>query len=176
METRKLRNPEIAAIVAAKFHRRNTHIQIEDLEQEALRALWRAESCGRYDPHLSSLATFSTTVATRSLLTYVGRQGRVGPITEELSDDLADDRPDPEHAAIFGEMIRQLPEDARTVVRLVLGDSASFGGVSSGEARRVIGEALGWPARRLADAFSVIEAALRSSGHGFFRQAPVTEG
>jgi len=174
VSNRQLRHPEVAAIVAARFYRANRHMgaEYEDLEQIAAQAVWRAE--GRYDPHASSLATFSTVCATRDLLSHVDRRVRRQLVTEELGEHEVDPGPSPEYAAIFGEMVRQLPEDARTVVRLVMEDASVFGGLASETARRMIGRALGWPAERLQDAFASIEASLRSGGRGFSRSAPMS--
>lgn len=169
-----LRNPEIAAMVAHDFHRRNPAIEYETLEQEALEAVWRSETGGRYDPRVASLRTFSTTCARRQLLTIAQREGRRAIPTVSLdmrrggekmdglsiAETLADESPDPEHVAMFRELLRQLPEDARTVVRLALEEAGSLGGLAPRRARAVIAEALGWGADRLREAFSSIESAL----------------
>lgn len=181
MTRKTIRNPDVAMAVAGDFYRRNSGaIEREVLEQEAMTAVWRAESRtgpGAYDPHLSSLRTFSTVCARRDLLTLAERHARTAISTVPLyahadgrestnlmlAETIADDAPDPEQAAIFGEMLRQLPEDARTVVRLILEDAEAFVGASPRRARGLVAEALGWTSGRLRGAFVSIEAALTPS-------------
>lgn len=155
-------------------------IEYDDLLQEARLAMWRAGS--RYDPGLASARTYGSTCARRHLCTVVARHGRRALPTvslfdregdDDLIDRLAADGPAPDAHAVLMDVIRQMPEDARTVVGLVLGDAAAVAGVARAEARAVIGEALGWPADRLARAYAAIGAALRGGGEGFFRTRPV---
>ena len=180
---RTLKHAEIAAMVAHKFHRRNPDIEYEVLEQEALQAVWRAQDGDRYDPSKAGFATFATVCATRQLLTLAQSHRRRCLPTESLDAVeagmpdargwLADERqPDPEHLAMFAELIRQLPDDARTVVQLVLGDAGTFGGLASRRAKRLIADALGWPAERLVSAFSDIAHGIGRKGVA--RRAPIT--
>lgn len=170
-----LKHAEIAAMVAYKFHKRNPDIEFEVLEQEALEAVWRAQDGDRYDPCKAGFATFATTCATRQLLTLAQTHRRRYLPTDSLDAVetgmldargwLIDDRqPSPEHSAIFAELIRQLPDDAKTVVQLILGDASAFGGLASRRAKKLIADALGWPAERLLSAFSDIAYGLGRRG------------
>ena len=180
-DRRTLKHAEIAAMVAGKFHRRNPDIEFEVLHQEALEAVWRAQDGDHYDPTKAGFATFATTCATRQLLTLAQTHRRrclpiesLDAIEAGVLDArgwLDDPQPGPEHSAIFSELIRQLPDDARTVVQLVLGDAGMFGGLVSRRAKRLIGDALGWPAERLLSAFSDIAHGLGRKGVS--RRAPV---
>lgn len=180
-DRRTLKHAEIAAMVAHKFHRRNPDIEFEVLHQEALEAVWRAQDGDRYDPRKAGFATFATTCATRQLLTLAQTHRRRCLPTESLDAVeagmldvrgwLADDRqPGPEHSAIFAELIRQLPDDAKIVVQLVLDDASAFGGLASRRAKRLIADALGWPAERLLSAFFDISHGLGRKGVS--RRAP----
>lgn len=174
-DRRTLKHAEIAAMAAHKFHKRNPDIEYEVLHQEALAAVWRAQDGDRYDPCKAGFATFATTCATRQLLTLVQTHRRRCLPMESLDAVeagmlesrgwIVDDRqPSPEHSAIFAELIRQLPDDARTVAQLVLGDASTFGGLASRRAKRLIADALGWPADRLLSAFSDVAHGLGRSG------------
>lgn len=167
----QLRNPGVAPIVATKFYRSNAHIGIdyEELEQEAYGALYRAETSPLYDPRKASLATFSNWCVSNELCTVLERHKRRHPVNESLTprpgergieEWMSDGQPTPEDTVIFLEMLRQLPEDARIVVQVVLGDPGKFGGIASRACKQMIGEALGWSSGRLRRAFKSIESML----------------
>ena len=137
-----------------------TGIEFEDLLQEARIAYHVAE--GRYDPRKSAFVTFATHCVYRSLCSVADREKQKAPEHEELHEWTAfDGAPSPEDQAIFREMLHQLPEDARTMVDLVLSDAREFLGVSPAGARRALRNALGWPAARVDDAFATVSRALR---------------
>lgn len=172
-----LKNPDIAPMLARKFHKKNIQlgIEYEVLEQEAYKALWMSETDGFYDPYQSALRTFSNTCINRHLLTYVLDCAHKHPVGITISMEMPlssgegpttvgeifyDASPDPEHQAIFSEMLRQLPEDARTVAALIFGDASAYGGITPRAAKKLIASALGWTDGRLRAAYKAIEIAL----------------
>lgn len=119
---------------AASFHR-TTGLDLDDLLQEArvahLRAV-RAEENGKYDPHISSFDTYATNAVYHHMCRVHGANRRGAEVLgEDLSGEedasfeetLVDDRtPAPDRRLLLAELVRELPDDARAVVDLVLGD------------------------------------------------------
>lgn len=158
----QLKNPEIAAMVAWKFQRKNVHMEYDDLHQEALQAVWLSETDGHYDPYKSCRATFSTTCTTRALLTYVQNRNRKHPTNAdpdiELEEILDSATPSPENILIFYDLMRSLPDDAKTVVRLALSDASAIRGLGSRVVQTVvrIARSLSWEPPRLIAAYDAI--------------------
>jgi DNA-directed RNA polymerase specialized sigma24 family protein len=127
-------------------------IDPDDMLQEARIAVWRAECAvesGQYDPRKASFNTYATTAVYRRMCSVLDNHKRIlanggdnlngGRDTfqllnyhrkwtdserdineiEEIPDQLS---PGPDRALILAELIRELPDDARAVVDLVLGD------------------------------------------------------
>lgn len=153
----------IPQTLAASFAA-TTGIDRDDLLQEASLAYWRARSGGAYDPHFAAFNTFATHCVYRHLCS-VARTGRRYPQHEELQPNdnrLSTNDPSPEDRLIFAEMLRDLPEDARTVVSLILGDAQAMASLTRAAAKRALKKALPWPPHRLEAAFSSITEALVS--------------
>ena len=151
---------------------RTTGMDFDDLLQEARIAYLRADGvAGGNDPHKSAFITFATWAVYRSLCSAADYDRRKAPPHEELFEWTAfDGAPSPEDAAIFRELLRQLPEDARTMVDLVLSDAGEFLGLSPSGARRALRGALGWPAERVNAAFAVVSRMLRGP---VIRRSPI---
>jgi DNA-directed RNA polymerase specialized sigma24 family protein len=119
---------------------RTTNLELDDLLQVGRMAHARAETAidtGQYDPRKSSFNTFTTRVVYRELCSELEWSRRhSGPPTVSLDaedeeedgprrgvGELADETtPAPDRRLVLAELIRELPEDARAVVDLVLGD------------------------------------------------------
>ena len=137
--------------LAASFAR-STGLEREDLAQEARLAAWRAEQ--RYDPELAAWSTFSHSAVTRQLCTVLNRHRRYHSGHVELADEQASQEASQEDRLVFLDMLRQLPEDARTVAELALSSGDELLGLapnswSAGSLRDAIRTALGWPASRV---------------------------
>ncbi|MEQ1894454.1 MAG: sigma-70 family RNA polymerase sigma factor [Planctomycetota bacterium] len=97
----------------------------EDVVQEVFLALWR--DAGRYDPGLSSEASFITTVARRRVIDQRRRHGRA-PRTEELGEELGERVDELEavdlsdEARLAEEALGGLAQAQRDVLRLALVD------------------------------------------------------
>lgn len=144
---------------AAWSFTRTTGMEQEDLLQEARLAVIRAEP--HYNPHKAAWSTFSTTCVTRQLCGVVSAERRKHPQHEELGDWLPSQEPGPEDRAIFMELLRQLPEDARTIVDMIFSDASIMAGMTPARARRTIKAVLMWPADRVDVACAAIVTVLR---------------
>ena len=147
----------------------STGIDPEDLAQEARIAAARAVAT--YDPAHASLRTYASRCVYRRLLTVATRERRRYPAVDDEPLDEEEPSADasPEDAAVFREMLRELPEDAALVCDLILGDASRFAGLSPSAARRAVRDALDWPRARLARAFESVSASLASGGRGMIR-------
>jgi DNA-directed RNA polymerase specialized sigma24 family protein len=150
-----MKNIDIAKIHAHKFSV-NTTMDPDDLLQEALMAVWYAESGGSYDPEKASLRTYSSTCAFRHLCTVVEQHKRRYPAMDELDEAMPSDEPTPEDAALFLELIRELPSDARIVVETVLSDAIALSGLSPTRAKRTIAAKLSWSRERIREAMDTV--------------------
>ena len=162
----------VAQHYARTFHG-STGIELDDLLQEARMAAWTATSNDRYDARRASLRTYASNVVYRRMCTLTGQHGRRQPPTEELDEGFASATPSPEDEVGFRELLRELPEDARIVVSMILSDAGAVANLAPGCAKRVIADALGWPKGRLQSAFSRIEMMLMKYGRpdfGFVRR------
>ena len=175
-----MKNVDVAQYHARKFSV-NSAMDHDDLLQEALLAVWLAEVGGTYDPEKASLRTYSSTCCFRGLCTVVERHKRKNPTTDELDETLPGHGPSPEDRALFMELIRELPNDARLVVEAVLSDAAALSGLSPTRARRAVVEKLSWPRERIRDALDAVADLFRprddldlllGSAFGTLRWAP----
>lgn len=139
---------------------RSTGIEEEDLTQEARLAAYLAASDGRYDPCKASLATYASTRVYRHLCQVNRKEARHPRVTCELDEDMPLDAPSPEDVTLFWELIRQLPEDARTVVDLVLGNAPAVANLSPMDSKQIVAETLGWPRARLREAYGAVTGML----------------
>lgn len=162
------------AVVAYHVGRfaRTIRMPREDLEQEARVAVVRAVNA--YDPALASLRTHASRCVYRHMVDLQRRQDRRRGVLVDAGDEFDPDEWEsddagPEDAAVFREMLRELPGDARAVCDLVFGDASLVAGLSRVEARRALREALGWPGERVRRAFAAISAALDGGGRGMIR-------
>jgi RNA polymerase sigma factor (sigma-70 family) len=156
----------IPAMLASSFAR-TTGIDRDDLMQEALIAYWWADACGNYDPHYAAFSTYATHCVTRRLCDVVRATNRQPRYDEMPADDtLADPAPSALDRIEFADVLRGLPEDARTVVRMVLDDAQALAGMTRTAARRALRERLGecLPPRQVDRAFAAIRRALRNGG------------
>lgn len=150
-----MKNIDVAKIHARKFSV-NSAMEQDDLLQEALLAVWQAETGGTYDPEKASLRTYSSTCAFRHLCTVTERHKRRHPTMDELDEAQPSDDPTPEDAALFMELIRELPGDARIVVETILSDVSEFSGLSPTRARRAVINKLAWPTKRVKEALDAV--------------------
>jgi len=149
---------------------RSTGLELDDLLQEARLAYWKAKHHGSYDPHKSAWSTYSYISVSRHLWGVTDSHRRKYPDCEELSDEVPCGDPSPEDRAIFMEMLRQLPDDARTVVDLVFSGAPELSSATPARIRQVLRSALGWPADRVNEAVRHVTAILREP---MVRRAPV---
>jgi hypothetical protein len=124
----------------ARSFARTTGMDLDDLLQEArvgyLRAV-RADEAGQYDPRIASFDTYATNAVFRHMCKVHGRcrRGEGELLGEDLArswseegdatfeETIADEStPAPDRYLILSELVRELPDDARAVVDLVLGD------------------------------------------------------
>ena len=132
-----------------------TDVEFDDLLQEARIAYLRARRAADaardmgyprggpgYDPAKASFDTYATHSVYRGLCSALGRDRRQRPSDvayvrvddEDELHQLADAHtPLPDRRLLLAELIRGLPEDARAVVALVLGD---IGGLETARLRR----------------------------------------
>lgn len=119
-----------AVLRYARSFSRTSDLEYDELMQVGRIAIWRAELAaerGTYDPHISSFATYSTNCVRLAMCKELAAHRR-GPQTADLGEevtveDLADDRsPSPDGRLVLAQLVRDLPDDARAVVELVLGD------------------------------------------------------
>lgn len=144
--------------IAASFAT-TTGMERDDLAQEARLAAWRAEE--HYDPELAAWSTYATRCVTRRLCSVVDRHRRWHPQHSELIDDVASLEPSEEDRAVFLDLVRQLPEDARTVVSLVTSDATDLMGLTPRAVRAAIRRALSWPSDRIDAAVADVLRLLR---------------
>ena len=175
-----MKNQDVARYHAHRFSVNST-MEMDDLLQEALLAVWLAEVGGTYNPEKASLRTYSSTCCFRGLCTVVERHKRKNPTTDELDETLPGHGPSPEDRALFMELIRELPNDARVVAEAVLSDAAALSGLSPTRARRAVVEKLSWPRERIRDALDTVADLFRprddldlllDSAFGTLRWAP----
>lgn len=117
-----------AVLRYARSFARTTGIDLDDLLQEARIAYFRAEAAiesGKYDARISSFDTYATNAVYHHMCkVHAARRREVDASGEEPDADVLADTstPLPDRQLIFAELVRELPEDARAVVDLVLGD------------------------------------------------------
>lgn len=148
----------VPARIAASFAA-TTGMERDDLAQEARIAAWRAEE--HYDPELAAWSTYATHCVTRRLCSVADRHRRWHPQHEELGEHLASAEPSPEDRLIFLDLLRSLPEDARTVADLALSDAHGLLGLTPRAVRSAIRTALSWPADRADAAVAEVTRLLR---------------
>lgn len=141
-------------------------MDLDDLLQEARIARWNAEQgvLGNveYDPRKSSFNTFATYCVYRHLCGITDRHKRVHPITHELDEGMPDrSMPAPDRNLLLTELIRDLPEDARVMVDLVLNDVAAMD-LTAHKARAYFRKRLGLSQGRVNVAFSAVTEMLMS--------------
>ena len=175
-----MKNLDVAKYHAHRFAVNST-MELDDLLQEAFLAVWFAETGGSYDPEKASLRTYASTCTFRHMCTVVERHKRKNPTTDELDETQPIDAPSPEDRALFLEMIRELPSDARIVVETVLSDAVALSGLSPTRARRAVIAKLAWPTRRIREAMDAVADLFRpqddldlllGSAFGALRWAP----
>jgi DNA-directed RNA polymerase specialized sigma24 family protein len=114
-----------AVLKYANSFARTTGMDLNDALGEARvaysRAL-RAIDTGQYDPHLASFDTYVTHAVYRGMCSAAARSRRAVQTIEGIDDELPDEAPSPNRRLLLAELIRELPDDARAVVDLVLGD------------------------------------------------------
>lgn len=168
---------DVEDVVRYHSHRfaASTGIDQEDLAQEARLAAHRA--IGRYDPHLSSVRTYVSRCVYNHLCSISRSQKRRIQTVQfpespegDVAFEPADPGPSPEDSSIFCDLIRQLPEDARTVVQLVLSDVSSI--VDVDDVRDAVVSRLGWAPSRISLAVAFVADAL--NGEGMFRRRNAT--
>lgn len=153
----------VAQYHAITFHK-STGVEYDELLQEARCAAWLAASGGVYDPHKAALKTYASHYVFNKLFTLVGKHQRKHPNTVEIDEYVVADEPTPEDVVYFHELLRQLPEDARTVVSMVLEDAGSVANLAPTKARQIIANGLNWPKDRLREAFAAITQILSIPG------------
>lgn len=166
-------NPEtVERMVSYHAHRfaDTTGIDVEDLMQEgriaANRAIERRNTS--YDPSKASMKTYANRAIHNRMCDLAKRASkRVSTVPLKSNDDgevlePADDGPTPERVSIFVDLVRQLPEDARTVVALVLEEASPVDRI--GDVARVVSERFGWSADRAQLAIASIGNALSRGG------------
>jgi hypothetical protein len=117
-------------------------MELDDALQDARLAhakALRAIDTGDYDPRKASFNTYATTAVYHGMCSALSRSKRKipegydprhlgcdhGGWTEDESDVVPDEStPSPDRRLMLAELIRELPDDARAVVDLVLDDSA----------------------------------------------------
>ncbi len=137
-----------------------TGIEHEELLQEAYLAAWLAATDGSYEPEASSLKTYASRCVFNKLCTVSTQARRKHPTTDELDPQMAGAQPSPEDVACFRELLRQLPDDAKLVVRMILEDAGAVAGLAPTKVKLALAEALNWPRARLREAFTAISKAL----------------
>lgn len=143
-----------------------TGLEYEDLLQEALLGYWCAENYGNYDPHKASFETFATRIMVNQLNTVTRMHLRKFPnhcSLDEAKNVPEDRQPGAEDILYIKELIRELPEDAQFVARLMLENAAEFAGVAMNRTRKLLREMLPWPAGRTDRAFKQIADALSAA-------------
>jgi DNA-directed RNA polymerase specialized sigma24 family protein len=124
-----------------------TDVELDDLLQEGRLAVHRARRAadrarelnyprgnGGYDPHVSAFDTYTTHAVYRGMCSALRkhrRQNRLD-IVASLDDTDAPQfedaaTPSPDRRLLLAELIRELPEDARAVIALVLDDVPGLG-------------------------------------------------
>lgn len=169
MEGDEVMDDRIPAKLANSFAR-TTGLDREDLLQEARIAYWWADACGGYDPHKAAFSTFATHCVYRRLCDLASASKRApvieGSRDDEREADFADPAPSPEDAAVFADLLRSLPDDARMVVSMVLGDAQALAGMTRRGARAAVRTALpsDWTPRQADRAFRAVSRALKYGG------------
>lgn len=123
-----------AVIRYARSFSRHPELEHDDLMQVGRLAIWRAERAigtGQYDPRISSWDTYATNCVYKAMCRELAERRReralqVVSLGEEASiDELADGHGLPPDGRLFlHDLLRELPDDARAVVELVIGDEA----------------------------------------------------
>jgi RNA polymerase sigma factor (sigma-70 family) len=119
-----------AVLRYARSFSRSTGLEYEELLQVGRIAVWRAELAverGNYDPHASSFATYATNCVRmamcKELAAHRHRVSTADLGEEATVEDLVDDYSvSPDGRLVIAQLVRDLPDDARAVVELVLGD------------------------------------------------------
>jgi DNA-directed RNA polymerase specialized sigma24 family protein len=142
-----------------------TGLELDDLLQEARIACWNAEvgAIGsiKYDPRKASINTFITWCVYRHLCGIAERHKRTYQISNELNEAIPDQHtPLPDKNLLLAELIRELPDDARIAVNLVLGDVDAIVGLTTRKARGYIRQTLGWSPSRARAAFLTVNEML----------------
>lgn len=115
----------------ARSFARHPELEYEDLLQVGRLAIWRAELAvgrGLYDARRASWDTYATNCVRLAMCKELSRARRHLVSTVALDedatiDDLADAAsPPPDDRAVLLSLLRALPEDARAVASLLLGD------------------------------------------------------
>jgi DNA-directed RNA polymerase specialized sigma24 family protein len=152
---------KIAEKYARSFSQSN-NIEYDDLLQEAELACWNAEYDGSYDPRKAALTSYQTTCVFRHLCSVTDsiKRKRLPGYQVEMSDLLPDKSPNPEDTAVFYELVRQLPDDARVVTDLVFSNDF-LAGLDPTKSKNIIREVLGWSNDRINSAFNAITGMLR---------------
>ena len=149
-----------------------TGIDYDDLLQEARIAEWKAIQS--YNPDHSSLKTYMSRCLYNRLLTVVKCHGRksvpygtaVALDSDESAFELIDNSPSQEDVSIFADLLRQLPEDAKILVHLVLSDVATVSNID--DVKQIASDRLSWAPARIRLAITCISVAFK--GDGFTRK------
>ena len=166
-----------AVLRYANSFSRSGELEYDELLQVGRMAVWRAELAverGLYDPHVASWDTYATNCVRLAMCKELANTRKrhipmMGLGDEATIEDFADDSPAPDARLNFAALIQELPEDARAVVELLLGDAPGelLDAVLAG-ARGARGRLLSYVRRtlglrrgdRAAAAFEAIAAAL----------------
>jgi DNA-directed RNA polymerase specialized sigma24 family protein len=118
-----------AILKYAAVFARTTGMDYKDVLQEARIAYHKAEraiATGQYDPRKSSFDTFATNCVYHSMCNLYAKHKRHPPVMDELDETIMDHTtPPPDRGLLLAQLIRDLPDDARAIVNLVLSDAAS---------------------------------------------------
>lgn len=143
-----------------------TGLEYEDLLQEALLGYWYAENYANYDPHKAAFETFATRIMVNGLNTVTTTHRRKFPAHSGLDEagTVPDNRePGAEDILYIKELVRELPEDAQFVARLVLENATIFAGVAKNKIKKTLRGMLPWSASRTNKAFQQIADALSAA-------------
>jgi DNA-directed RNA polymerase specialized sigma24 family protein len=171
-------NPDVERAASYQAHRfaRITGMDVDDLMQESRLAALAAvgRTAEHYDPRKASMFTYLSAAISWRLTDVARKAGRRVPtvsIDTAGGDDeeggargieVADPGPSPEDLAIFRDLLRQMPDDALAVVRLVLDDASSIANLV--DVRRAVARRLGWTADRVEVAVACVGLALSRGG------------
>lgn len=142
---------------------KTTGLEFDDLYQQARLAYWQASKDPRYDPRKASIGTFCSLCTYNQLCSYAAKQKAWAERlpTEPLDETMPEQRPSQEDTVYFRELMRALPDDAKTIIKMMFAESDDTG---PSKMRERIREKLHrvWTKVRLEQAFHDIKIMLRT--------------